>query len=147
MYRTAGTAIIVCDYNKQQPYTVFCWCWPNVYSCMCNIMSTVNSTYCYIQCDIKTTNLRYTEHTLSQPTTTLYNIHLYWRAMESNFNCMLFITRWQPKFPLQLLTDQNNDCCLLHKSTTFVSPSRELKLFVPLLHWTNRYQQNLSCFN
>jgi len=28
-------------------------------------------------------------------------------------------------------------------STTFVSPSAELKLFVLLLHWTLRYQQNI----
>jgi len=27
MYRTAGTAFIEYDYNKEQPYTVYCWCW------------------------------------------------------------------------------------------------------------------------
>jgi len=60
MYRLAGTTFIDCDYNKQRSYTVCCWCWPNVYIHICNIMSIHNSAYCYTQCDIKTTNLSYT---------------------------------------------------------------------------------------
>ena len=96
MYRTAGTAFIDCDYNKQQPYTVYFSCWQNIYKCICNIMSIVNSVYCNIQCDINTTKLPYNQHTLSQPTITLYNIHLYWRALKVNFNCILFTFHWQP---------------------------------------------------
>ena len=114
MYRTAGTAFIDCDYNKQQPYTVYCWCWPNVYSSMCIIMSTVNSTYCYT---VRYQNNKppHTYHALPQPTTTLYNIHLYWRELKGNFNYILFTVRWQPTFPLLLLTHQHTDCCSLHK--------------------------------
>jgi len=56
MYRTAGITFIDCDYNKQQPYTVYCWCCPKVYKCICNTMSMDNFAHCYTQCDIKTTN-------------------------------------------------------------------------------------------
>ena len=35
--------------------------------------------------------------------------------MESNFDFILFTVLWQPTFPLLFLTDQNTDCCSLHK--------------------------------
>ena len=73
MYRTAGTAFIDCDYNKQQHYSVLlvlteCWQkYMQQYILLHSAISkqqtypTLNSTYCYTQYNIKTTNLSYTQ--------------------------------------------------------------------------------------
>jgi hypothetical protein len=90
----------------------------DVYAISCQL-STVRIV---TQCDIKTTNLTYTQHNLSQPTITLYNTHLYWTALKVNFKSILFTVRWQPTFTMLLLTHQLTG---VHNtnSTTFVSPS------------------------
>ena len=94
-----------------------------------NIMSTVNSTYCYTQCDIKTTNLPHTYLTHFTTTnnncTTFISTEQYWKVILTVTYC------------LQSADSQHSHCCCwptntltsVHytNSTTFVSPSAELK--------------------
>jgi len=146
MYRTAGTAFIDCDYNKQQPYTVYCWCWPNVYRCIYNIMLTVNSTYCYT---VRYQNNKPTPH-LTHFTTTNNNCTTF-ICTEQHWKVILTVT-----YCLQSADSQHSHCCCwptntltaVHytNNTTFVSPSAEIKFFVLLLHWTLDTSK-IFCFN
>jgi hypothetical protein len=117
MYRTAGTAVTVITINSSLAQcTVGA---DRMLTDVCAISCKLSTVHIVTQCDIKTTNLPYTQHTLSQPTVTLYNTHLYWTALKGNFNCRLFTVRWQPTFPLLLLTHQHTDCSSLHKQHNF----------------------------
>jgi len=130
---------------------------------------------CTTSCQLSTVHI-VTHSAISKQQTYPTHTHLTHFTLNNN-NCTTFICteqHWKViltvTYCLQSADSQHSHCCCwptntltaVHytNSTTFVSPSAELKLFVLLLHWTLWYQQNFlllfrevtgclsySCFN
>jgi hypothetical protein len=161
---TSDATFIDYDYNKQQPYSVLLV----LTECLQMYMKYhVNSQqYILLQSAISKQQT-YPTHTHTHLThfTTTNNNCTTFICTEQHWKVILTVT-----YCLQSADSQHshyycwpiNTLTAVHytNSTTFVSPSAELKLFVLLLHWTLRYMQNIllllsnvteylshSCFN